>query len=858
MTETTPPRVFISYSHDSEAHKGRVLALADRLRAHGIKAIVDSYEQSPPQGWPAWCETEIDMADFVLMVCTETYLRRVRGEEEPGKGHGVLWEARLIRQDVYDAGSASNKYVPVLFADGSPTHVPRPVRGASIYCVETPEGYEALCRLLTNQPVAPPPPVGQWRSLPPRQREGGAPPEPSRLATSLPHPRVEDVFVGRLAERAALAAALIPTSGTGRPVVVSGMAGVGKSYLVDRFFWENVARFPGGYLRLALDPDKPASAANLLSTLRDRLKLPAGDGAALAAQLLTPLTLLHIENVDSFDTGRVVGELAEELRGCALVVSARFRRLGTDVGWRQVPLVPFNERMALEQLHAELGEDAGRQETWPAFVAALGFLPLALHLAAGHLRVDHRADAFLRRLRAKNLALTGADPADPTFRERSRALLSDNFELSLTALRREGGAEGDTWLAAFSTLGHAPAAGFGESIGAAISGLSADAFEDMALAAARLSLLDLPRGDGSAFRLHPLLAELVRLRTDKDAAFARMSEWFIARLPEGGEDQGPRWHEIHEEIAALTEWLPRVPSSDRARVERAGSRYAIGNGPYHAWLRFCAEAVAGDIGEDERSNILWTLGNVALRGGVPDIALAAAEEKRELDRRRGAEREGALASGLIADILQVRGQLDEALRIRNEEQLAVYERLHDVREAAVAKGKIADILQMRGDLGEALRIRQQEVLPIYQQIGDARAAAVTRGKIAELLQSRGDLDEALTIYEEAHRALRDLGEVRDAAVARGKVAEIRAAQGYYDKGLQIFEKEVMPVYKRLGDAHGILTGQTSLAIMHLRREQEGDRDEAHRLLCSALDQAQRLRLPEARLIEQVLKQAGLS
>lgn len=27
-----PPKVFISYSHDNEAHKRRVLALADRLR----------------------------------------------------------------------------------------------------------------------------------------------------------------------------------------------------------------------------------------------------------------------------------------------------------------------------------------------------------------------------------------------------------------------------------------------------------------------------------------------------------------------------------------------------------------------------------------------------------------------------------------------------------------------------------------------------------------------------------------------------------------------------------------------------------------------------------------------------------
>ena len=102
MPEAAPPRVFISYSHDSEAHRDRVLELSDRLRCDGIEAMIDQYVQSPPQGWPAWCETEIDIADFVLMVCTETYLRRVRGKEAPRVGHGVLWEARLIRQDVYD------------------------------------------------------------------------------------------------------------------------------------------------------------------------------------------------------------------------------------------------------------------------------------------------------------------------------------------------------------------------------------------------------------------------------------------------------------------------------------------------------------------------------------------------------------------------------------------------------------------------------------------------------------------------------------------------------------------------------------------------------------------------------------
>src|ERR1700751_5776397 len=176
MTDGTLPRVLISYSHDSDEHRDRVLELPGRLRADGIDAVIDQYVQSPPEGWPGWCEAEIEKANFVLMVCTEIYLRRIRRKEEPGVGSGVLWEGRLIYQHVYDRGSVSAEFVPVLLADGSTEHVPTPVKGGTIYRVETTEGYDALLRLLTDQPLTPVPALGQRRSLPPKERRSAGPP----------------------------------------------------------------------------------------------------------------------------------------------------------------------------------------------------------------------------------------------------------------------------------------------------------------------------------------------------------------------------------------------------------------------------------------------------------------------------------------------------------------------------------------------------------------------------------------------------------------------------------------------------------------------------------------------------------
>jgi class 3 adenylate cyclase len=191
MPEAAAPRILISYSHDNPAHCDRVMALAGRLRADGIDTVIDQYIQTPPEGWPAWCAEQIDTADFVLMVCTETYLRRASRKEEPGAGHGVLWEGPLINQYLYDAGSVSAKFVPVLLADGSDAHVPLPVKGGTIYRVETPEGYESLLRLLSDQPLTPMPPLGTPRSLPPRERRtDGAGGEPSSLAVSPPSPSV--------------------------------------------------------------------------------------------------------------------------------------------------------------------------------------------------------------------------------------------------------------------------------------------------------------------------------------------------------------------------------------------------------------------------------------------------------------------------------------------------------------------------------------------------------------------------------------------------------------------------------------------------------------------------------------------
>src|SRR5438132_13608467 len=88
--------VFISYSWDSEAHRRAVLELSNRLRSEGIDCVIDQYEVSPRDGWPRWMDKKIRDPRLILMICTETYCKRVMGEESPDKGMGVRWEGGLI------------------------------------------------------------------------------------------------------------------------------------------------------------------------------------------------------------------------------------------------------------------------------------------------------------------------------------------------------------------------------------------------------------------------------------------------------------------------------------------------------------------------------------------------------------------------------------------------------------------------------------------------------------------------------------------------------------------------------------------------------------------------------------------
>lgn len=102
------PKVFLSYTWDSEAHKQWVLDLAAALRAQGVDVTLDEWHLQPGQDKNRFMEESIVDSDHVLIICTPAYAAKAN-ERDGGAGYETsILSAGLIEN------LDTTKFIPIL------------------------------------------------------------------------------------------------------------------------------------------------------------------------------------------------------------------------------------------------------------------------------------------------------------------------------------------------------------------------------------------------------------------------------------------------------------------------------------------------------------------------------------------------------------------------------------------------------------------------------------------------------------------------------------------------------------------------------------------------------------------------
>jgi hypothetical protein len=158
MTDTTAPRVFMSYSWDDADHQAWVVGLAARLRSNGGDIVIDEWDTTLGADLGLFMEKAGDDTYRVLSIVSDRY--REKADNAEG---GVGYERRIIVPRLME-DLRGDVVIPVL-RNNVEGRLPR-FMGMSKYVdmrggVDESAAYDDLLRDLWRAPRTPKPPLGR-------------------------------------------------------------------------------------------------------------------------------------------------------------------------------------------------------------------------------------------------------------------------------------------------------------------------------------------------------------------------------------------------------------------------------------------------------------------------------------------------------------------------------------------------------------------------------------------------------------------------------------------------------------------------------------------------------------------------
>jgi tetratricopeptide (TPR) repeat protein len=814
--------MFVSYT---SSDRDWAFWMAKELEKLGHTAHVHEWEIPAGGNIAAWMQTRHDKADHILCVLSSVYLTKDYSSWEM---QAAQWAA---------AGKRPSFALPVFVENCEAPTLLAPFKRCDLYNLDEDEARAALAAYLA--PAAPPPgPVPfPGRAKPPqtparapdavlfpgkrsdssdsRQEPAGAPPAsapavavpaqaPAAPSTLPPNPRM----IGREHRLEQLVAAILDQ---GRPVVVPGMLGMGKTTLALAAAYDErvVARFGKGR-RFFVNLEPVPDADGLLRRLAIDLGLAATGAvpeveAKIATACAAAPTLAILDNLetpwrkDAAATEALLGRLAA-IEGLRLVLTIR----------GEPPNVPGPGARTLQDVE-RLGEvdaralflrRAGDQfegdPALPGLLSALDGHPLSIELLAanaqGKANLRGLADDWRDR-RADMLRRGAADDRKTSLRA--------SLELSLAALNPPSAAH--RLIRVMALLPD----GMSEADSRTILSDGEPTREDRG-AAARLEGARLASRPDGRWRLLAPVRELLLADFPPEAGDrTRLVNLFLARAADGGKAGMSQWAEVSEGLAAEAGNLDAMigASLRESELPEGLSSAVWGLATFHKLTGLASTAslpAAAKLFHDAaavfaEANCISILGTIALSRSDYEGARQRYEAALPLYKQVGSVIGEANCIFFLGDIALGRSD-HEAAGQRYEAALPLYRRASEVLgEANCVKG-LGDIALRRSD-HEAARQRYEAAVPLYQKVGSVLGEAHCIYNLGDLALARSDHEGTRQRYEAALQLYRRVGVVVGEANCVKGLGDIALRRSDHEAARERYEA-ALPLFQRIGDVLG--------------------------------------------------------
>ncbi len=548
---------------------------------------------------------------------------------------------------------------------------------------------------------------------------------------------------------------------SGPLVVVSGVAGVGKTTSVVEWAHRARSRFPDGQLYVNLrgfDPlGQPMSALEALHGFLDALGVPASSiPSGLAARSARFRSLLADRRVlivlDNARDAEHVRPLLPGSSGCQVVVTSRVALTGLVAVEGAVPVAL--EVLSPDEAHRLLDARGVPPASRPAIVSVCAGLPLALAIAAA------RADAVCSGLDS----LSDNDP---------RADVRSVFSWSLGALSADA-------RRLFGLLGLHPGPDFAAPAAAALAGSAVQPLLDELVEASLVSMV----GHGR-YAMHDLV---------RSFASEQSSDGGLRLLD----------HYLHTARDAAMLLQPNrgpfsLPAPSAPPVALSSVR--------EAWSWFDAERqVLAALALSSTSDVhVWQLAR----------ALASFFNYRGLWDEAIPLHTAALAAGVRQDSLPMQalahrslagvyGYMDSPLAdYHYDRAISLFSALGDEISEAHALMNLAWLLSRRGKDTDALT-QYERALSLYRLCGNDYAEARALNAIGEKLATMDRAAEALPYCSAAQEVMERLGDTQGIAMVLDTLGYAQYRLGAFADAVVLFER-ALPLREEGGDRHSIAT-----------------------------------------------------